>query len=95
MAGIKELQQKFESDKAFAESLQKASDIKELLQKIKDAGFDVKPEELAEAVGGKKSELADGELDAAAGGSGLADLAMGFTANPYMELINKFMNDKR
>jgi predicted ribosomally synthesized peptide with nif11-like leader len=100
MAGIKELQQKLESDKAFAESLQKASDIKELFQKIKDAGFDVKPEELAEAISGKESELADEELDAAAGGfkgnvggsDFLTNLMMNLAKNPPrdVESMKKF-----
>jgi predicted ribosomally synthesized peptide with nif11-like leader len=70
MAGIKELQQKIESDKAFAESLQKSSDAKDLLQKIKDAGFDVKPEELVNTVeNGKEGELNDEQLEAVAGGA--------------------------
>jgi predicted ribosomally synthesized peptide with nif11-like leader len=70
MAGIKELQQKLESDKAFAESLQKASDVKDMLQKIKDAGFDVKPEELVNTVeNGKEGELDDEQLEAVAGGA--------------------------
>lgn len=68
MAGIKELKQKIESDKAFAEGLKKAADDKELLQKIKDAGFDVTPGELAGFADDAEGELDDDQLEAVAGG---------------------------
>jgi predicted ribosomally synthesized peptide with nif11-like leader len=69
MAGMKELQQKFESDKAFAESLQNAADAKELFLKIKDAGFEVTPEELADSFDAAEGELDDDSLEAVAGGA--------------------------
>jgi predicted ribosomally synthesized peptide with nif11-like leader len=69
MAGIKELQQKFESDEAFAESLQNVSDAKEMFQKIKDAGFEVTPEELAGSFDAAEGELDDDQLESVAGGA--------------------------
>jgi hypothetical protein len=49
-----------------------------MLQKIKDAGFDVKPEELVNTVGGKEGELNDEQLEAVAGGSFWGDFWTGF-----------------
>lgn len=69
MAGINELKQKLENDAAFKESLQKSADAKDLMDKIKAAGFDVTPEELVNTVSGKSGEISDDELEAVAGGS--------------------------
>jgi predicted ribosomally synthesized peptide with nif11-like leader len=77
MAGIKEFQKKFESDNAFAEGLQSASDEKELLQKIKDAGFDVTSEELADYFNDEEGELDDDALEAVAGGTAAKPILKG------------------
>ena len=69
MAGIKEFMEKMTSDEAFMEDIQKSADANELMSKIKNAGFDVTPEELANALNsGENGELSDNELDAVAGG---------------------------
>jgi len=78
MAGINELKQKLESDAAFKESLQKSADAKDLMDKIKAAGFDVTPEELVNTVSGKSGEISDDELEAVAGGSFWGDFWTGF-----------------
>ena len=68
MARINELKQKIGSDAGFRESLQKSADAKDLMDKIKAAGFDVTPEELVSAVSGKNGEVSDDALEAVAGG---------------------------
>lgn len=78
MAGINELKQKLESDAAFKESLQKSADAKDLMDKIKAAGFDVTPEELVNTVSGKSGEISDDELEAVAGGGFWGDFWTGF-----------------
>lgn len=78
MAGINELKQKIESDVAFKESLQKSADAKDLINKIKAAGFDVTPEELVNTVSGKSGEISDDELEAVAGGGFWGDFWTGF-----------------
>lgn len=79
MAGIKELKQRLENDEAFKESLQKSADAKELLNKIKAAGFDVTPEELVNTVkSGENGEISDDELEAVAGGGFWGDFWTGF-----------------
>ena len=80
MAGINELKQKIESDAAFKESLQKSADAKDLLNKIKEAGFDVTPEELVNTVqSGENGEVSDDDLEAVAGGGGFwGDFWTGF-----------------
>lgn len=68
MAGINELKQKIESDADFKDSLQKSADVKEFMGKIKAAGFEVTPEELANTISGENGEVSDDELEAVAGG---------------------------
>lgn len=79
MAGIQELKIKMESDPAFKESLQRSTDAKDLLNKIKEAGFDVAPEELIKTgPQGAEGALEDDDLEAVAGGGFWSDFWTGF-----------------
>lgn len=49
-------------------------DFREFMDKMKEAGFEVTPEELADTVNGKGTEIRDEELEAVAGGIILDDL---------------------
>lgn len=69
MAVVNELRQKIESDETFRENLLKAADEKEFFGKLREAGFDVTPKELLEAINyGESGEISDDELESVAGG---------------------------
>ena len=79
MAGINELKQRLESDAEFKSELQHAADAKDLLARIKEAGFDVTPEDLVKTIpSGEEGALSDTDLEAVAGGSFWGDFWTGF-----------------
>lgn len=71
MAGIKELMERLVADAAFAEDILKAGSVEEQINKIRQAGFEIAPEELAGAqkICDENSALSDDELEAVVGGS--------------------------
>ena len=74
MAGIRELEEKIKNDEAFRSDLQHSSDAKDLLSKIKEAGFDVTPEELVKtSKKGAEGSVSDEDLDSVAGGGNFFD----------------------
>lgn len=69
MAVVIELMQKIENDEVFRDSLLKSSDEKEFFGKLTEAGFDVTPNEILEAINySKNGEISDDELESVAGG---------------------------
>ena len=82
MAGIKALMEKLEADAAFAGEIIKAGSVEERMDKIRQAGFEITPEELAKAQksddGDENSALREDELKAVTGGT---------NSDEYVEMI--------
>lgn len=77
--GINELKERLEKDVEFKEKLQHAKDATDLLNQIKEAGFDVDPNELVNTSSlSKKGELSDDDLEGVAGGGFWDDFWLGF-----------------
>lgn len=85
MAGICEFKKKLESDPVFIRELINAVDGEELLKKVKEAGFELTKDELAEALrGGKIGEVSEDELESVAGGMYVSGIG-----REYAELLRK------
>ena len=69
MADLNKLMEKIEADKSFEEELSKASCKEELLEKCKEAGFELTDKDLEEIKKSlDESELSDEELENVSGG---------------------------
>ena len=69
MADLNKLMEKIEADKNFEEELSKASSKEELLEKCKEAGFELTDKDLEEIKKSlDESELSDEELENVSGG---------------------------
>ena len=69
MADLNKLIEKIEADKNFEEELSKASSKEELLEKCKEAGFELTDKDLEEIkMSLDESELSDEELENVSGG---------------------------